>query len=198
MPPTIARSIYSFLSFVSRARLLSHGRPWCAGSRLFSWFPRTSWLPRVSATRRASVMWRLGAIALAGATCGCAPKPAGPETFPVSGIVTLDGTPVAGADLTFYPVSKDVATGGGHARTGDDGSYEASIYVDGGKSTKPGLPAGEYSVVISKLEQVAGPASLSKPPRNVLPAKYDAANSSGLKATVKSEDENPNDFRLVK
>ena len=143
-------------------------------------------------------MLRLGVIALAGTTCGCAPEPAGPETFPASGIVTLEGAPVADAELTFYPVSKDNGTGGGHARTGEDGAYEVSIYVDGGRATKPGLPAGKYSVVISKLETAAGPPSLYKPPRNVLPAKYGAANSSKLKATVESKDENRNDFRLVK
>jgi len=114
----------------------------------------------------------------------------------LTGTVTLDGTPVAGADVTFLPSSRDSAIVGGNAFTNDDGSYEATIFVDGGKTTKRGLPAGEYHVEVMKLEQATGNASLSKPPRNVLPSRYGSVQSSGLTVTVSYEGENQHDFHL--
>lgn len=151
------------------------------------------WFVRTQCTRR---LVCLNAVWLIGATCSCAPKVTGPETYPATGIVTLDGTPVEGADITFIPSSSKSVIGGGSAVTNDDGYYEATIFVDGGKSTKLGLPAGEYYVEVVKLEHVDGDASLSKPPRNVLPARYGSVKSSELKVTVKSAAENQNDFHL--
>ncbi len=142
--------------------------------------------------------WHLLALASLGATvvvCGCAPT-TGPKTFPVTGIVTLDGAPVAGADLTFYPSSGATGIGGGNAVTNDDGFYEAAIFVAGGKETKLGLPVGEYLVAVMKLEHVDSGASLGQPPRNILPGRYSAVKTSGLTATVSSKGTNQNDYHL--
>ncbi|MEO2046842.1 MAG: carboxypeptidase-like regulatory domain-containing protein [Pirellulales bacterium] len=152
-----------------------------------AWFVRfrlTGWLIRFN------ILWFIGSL------CGCAPEVSGPETFSTVGVVTLDGSPVGNADITFHPSSGESEIGGGYAITDEDGSYRATIFVDGGKSTKPGLPAGDYDVDVVKLEQVAGDASLSKPPRNILPARYGFTKSSELKVTVSAEGENQFDFHL--
>ena len=147
----------------------------------------------------ARYLWRavrLGTVCWLGAACGCGPNAGGPKTFPLAGIVTLDGTPVADADITFLSSSGESAIAGGNAFTHDDGSYVATIFVDGGKNTVQGLPAGEYNVELVKLEHASGNASLSKPPRNVLPARYGSIQSSGLTVTVNSEGKNQHDFHL--
>lgn len=65
----------------------------------------------------------------------------------VSGVVTLDGTPLAGADV------KLMATGGtGYAKTGTDGKYQLVR----------GVPAGKYKVVVSKFEGGPKPENLVK------------------------------------
>jgi hypothetical protein len=132
------------------------------------------------------------------ATCGCAPKPSGPETCPVTGVVTLDGQPVEDADITFHASSPDAKFAGGYAVTDAEGSYAAAIFVDGGRATQEGLPPGEYAVAIVKLESVPGDANLTAPPRNVLPAKYDSQKTSGLSIAVSAEGPNRHDFSLQK
>jgi hypothetical protein len=153
---------------------------------------------RLAATRHSWQLLALASLWSTVAACGCAPTTTGPDTFPTTGIVTLDGTPVAGADLSFYPSSGSSRIGGGYAVTNDDGSYEAAIFVEGGKSTKLGLPAGEYNVEVVKLEHVDGDASLSKPPHNILPVQYGSVKTSALKATVQPKSTNRNDYHLQK
>jgi hypothetical protein len=138
-------------------------------------------------------------LALALAGCG---KAKGPETFPVTGAVTMDGKPVAEAMIQFTPASASAEGGiaagmaGAQARTDAEGRYAMSIMLDQGKTTKPGLPAGDYIVSVQKLEFPGGAASATSPPHNVLPAKYATAQTSPLKATVKANGENHFDFPL--
>jgi hypothetical protein len=69
----------------------------------------------------------------------------GPER-PVSGIVTLDGAPVASAQVRFFPDSGTDPTSSGYAETGTDGKF---VLTGSGKDKK-GLLAGKYKVTVSK------------------------------------------------
>ncbi|QDU26480.1 hypothetical protein ETAA8_15580 [Anatilimnocola aggregata] len=79
---------------------------------------------------------------------GCAPT--GPAAIPVTGVVTLDGQPCASAVVNL--VAHGETTGnGGWGRTDEQGKFV--IHLNDGRSEQgpPGLPAGQYKVLISKL-----------------------------------------------
>jgi hypothetical protein len=120
----------------------------------------------------------------------------------VTGTVTLSGKPLAGALVEFTRTGGSTEGGmaagmaGAQAQTDAEGAYALSIMLDNGKTTKEGLPAGDYVVTIRKLEFPGGVASATQPPKNVLPAQYAAADSTPLKASVKEGADNRFDFPL--
>ena len=147
----------------------------------------------------------LWAIALAvasvsGAAGGCKPGANRPKTVPVSGSVTLQGVPVAGATVSFQ------ATDGSRSSVGITdaaGRYELTTFVRG-----DGAVPGDYKVAITKITQdvvesttadgkYEPPMGPIPPPKNELPAKYDSTEKSGLKATV-SSGPNTADFELAR
>jgi hypothetical protein len=144
--------------------------------------------------------WKLGLVLLTLAV-GCN-SDSGPTTYPVTGALTQGGKPLAGALVEFTPAGRTeqggIAEGmaGAQAQTDAEGRYMMSIMLDMGKTTKQGLPAGDYVVTVRKLEFPGGAASATQPPKNVLPAEYAATDSTPLKATVKADGDNRFDFPL--
>lgn len=138
------------------------------------------------------------------------------DTVPVSGRVTLDGTPVEGANVVFAPTS-----GSGTAASGvtdANGRYQLTT-----SAPNDGALAGGYAVMISKTVQVGGnPASEAVKPgmseeeatkaameahvasgeaqaefEDKLPAKYKDPSASGLKAEVSKEGKMEFNFDLT-
>jgi 5-hydroxyisourate hydrolase-like protein (transthyretin family) len=117
-------------------------------------------------------------------------KPA--VTHPLTGTVTFQGQPAAGATVRFYRTDADrpnrpriVADG----LTDEKGKYQLT-------TSKPfdGIPAGEYRVVVLQTGRyVAGQAKEG----NKLPAKYADPRMTPLRATVKAG-ENVIDLNLTK
>ncbi len=88
---------------------------------------------------------------------------------PVSGHVTLDGQPLAGALVTFLPVAAagtaDAAGPGAMAVTGPDGAFRLhTLGVD-----RPGAVPGAHRVRVSTRDADAGDGP-AKPER--VPARY--------------------------
>ena len=120
------------------------------------------------------------------AILGCGP--AGLRVEYVEGVVTLDGTPVAEATVTFLPTTEtppmEMATG----ITDTDGVYKLSSVT--GKATA-GAVAGEYRVAITKSTVNAQPEVEYGAPRlpatytHLLPAIYRDYQNSPLVVTVK-------------
>ena len=77
--------------------------------------------------------------------CGCTPGTNNPPTFPVSGVVTLKGTPLAGADVVFVP--EDQGGQAAFGKTDDSGTYKLTTFEQG-----DGAVAGKYKVKVSKLD----------------------------------------------
>lgn len=137
-----------------------------------------------------------------------------PTVFPVTGIVTYKGKPVAGALVTF---SSEKSPRPANATTNGDGKYWLTTF-----NLKDGAVPGEHQVTITKTVSAAAvsdpamatgqdlskglPANYSigdktgKPnlPRsgNELPAKYTDPKASGLKATVSATGKNEIPFDL--
>lgn len=140
-------------------------------------------------------------------TFGCGQKEDAnrPKRVDASGTVTLNGSPVEGANVVFVPES------GGHpasARTDANGSFELTTFDDG-----DGAVPGNYSVAISKMESTVAetgpdmrdpgynPLQMKKEkrpePKHLLPKKYSEAKTSELKATVSADGDNEFTFQLT-
>jgi hypothetical protein len=135
--------------------------------------------------RRTGHRLAAGLLVLSAGTLGCG----GIKTYPIEGRVTLDGKPVAAANVTLHPIG-DLPMG--RAATGSDGSFRIQ------STTGDGLPAGEYEVSIIKQEfhPPGGNTKAAESPldmamgwriTNLLPRRYGNSTTSGLKVTVPSE-----------
>ncbi|MEO9594235.1 carboxypeptidase regulatory-like domain-containing protein [Rhodopirellula bahusiensis] len=76
-------------------------------------------------------------VGLMAAVSGCGPS--GPETGEVTGVVSMDGDPVPGASITFYPVSGRQSFG----KSDQEGRYTLEYSKD-----MPGAVTGQHRVKI--------------------------------------------------
>jgi len=119
-------------------------------------------------------------LSLAG--CGGA---SGPDLGTVSGTVTMDGNPLANAEVIFNPVTESEVRGrGSSARTNANGYYSLEYTYD-----KKGAIPGEHQVTI--FSEQANNESGKDP---LLPNIYN--KNSELRATVK-KGSNTIDFKLT-
>jgi hypothetical protein len=135
------------------------------------------------------------------------------STVPAGGTVTLDGQPLADADVTFHPVGEGEGRRSASGKTDAQGKFKVGTYVDAGKLQDGAVP-GEYAVTVNKVAGSTasmGPEAMMKAmsnktgapkksedseltPDSAIPEKYTSPKSSGLKAVVKEGD--ANDFPL--
>jgi hypothetical protein len=124
----------------------------------------------------------------------------GGRTKPVRGVVTLDGTPVAGATVLFMPDGQD----GGRPASGftsSDGTFQLTTF----KPDDGALP-GKYRVLIQKTEAAKDPGtaqqsalqrarakiedrSLKKRRKPTLPRAYAKFDTTPLRCTVPVTDD---------
>ena len=103
-------------------------------------------------------MMRIGILSalLVGSTLvGCGGK-SYPPTSPVSGVVTLDGQPVEGANVSF--VSNDTKLQPASGKTDKDGKYTLTTFRSG-----DGAMPGDYKIAVSKYFSEAGQSPYDKP-----------------------------------
>jgi predicted small lipoprotein YifL len=139
-------------------------------------------------------------LVLAGIT-GCGSR--NPATVPVSGVVTYQGEPVVGAQVSFMAEGAARAAFG---ETDSQGRFQLSTY-----GTNDGAVVGSHTVTVSKApdESIGGAgmspddpdggyaaamaqASQQTTPKGALPEKYGNPNQSGLTAEVTQA--GPNEF----
>jgi len=120
---------------------------------------------------------------LTGSGCGSAGGNL-PKTVPASGVVTLDGKPVDGAQVILVPVGE--AKTGAFGVTDASGRFSLRAYEE-----KPGAIPGEYQAQVSKTVQVRldgpkGSVDGGDPVRYEygVPAKYTGAKTSGLTVSI--------------
>ncbi|QEG14278.1 carboxypeptidase regulatory-like domain-containing protein [Gimesia maris] len=115
--------------------------------------------------------------------CGGAPDDQ-PKLAPVSGTVTMDGAPLAGAFVRFYPTSGRASA----AKTNEEGKYELVFIRD-----EMGAVLGKHTVKISTLDEENDP--FGDQGSETVPEKYNKKTT--LEATV-TEGDNTIDFDLTK
>ncbi|NOZ39079.1 MAG: hypothetical protein GXP24_02485 [Planctomycetes bacterium] len=114
---------------------------------------------------------------------------ADPTTYPVTGLVTFEGSPVDGALVVLRPKANDGATTA-QATTDAEGIFDVHIFLEMGKRTKRGLMPADYQIEVTQLVKATGEASIFSPPKNMLPEKYASVQTSGLETTVSAESKN--------
>jgi len=87
-----------------------------------------------------SFVFRLSMLCLAVCLAGCS----GGSNVSVSGLVTMDGSPLADAEVEFFAIEREAGVGGGTTRTAADGKYTLA----GGPQLR--LRPGKFGVYISK------------------------------------------------
>jgi hypothetical protein len=114
---------------------------------------------------KASV-WPVAAIVLAIAGCGAVSK-----TPPVSGVITLDGQPLANAHVAFQPEAtggKTIVGIGSYGVTDASGAYMLRL----ADSDQPGAFVGNHRVEINLVVEADDRDPRLRPPAKVLPARY--------------------------
>jgi hypothetical protein len=99
---------------------------------------------------------------------------------PVSGKLTVNGKPAAGALVVLHPASGGLPTDvRPNAYAGKDGSFQLNTYAKG-----DGAPVGDYVVTVEwrQLEKKQGQEPQLGP--NLAPKEYAKFNTSKLKASV--------------
>lgn len=129
--------------------------------------------------------------AITGATIGLAGcgEEDGPTLVTAKGTVTLDGKPLADADITLVPTGETGGLGG-EGRSNANGEFTIAS-KRGGELISP----GEYRAVVSKRLMPDGspvPADDDTPPiespaRESLPARFSSEEASKLTANVAAD-----------
>jgi hypothetical protein len=120
---------------------------------------------------RSCAAWAVLALAAA----GCGGSGGGPPLGKVSGVVTLDGQPLADATVTFTPAVGRPSQG----VTGSDGRYTLAYTAD-----QQGAMVGEHVVRISTEGYVERTGGAVEQMKERVPLQYNA--QSTLTATVKA------------
>lgn len=101
---------------------------------------------------------------------GCGPKVA-PGMIPVTGQVTLAGTPLQEAAICFKS---------------DDNGFSNTGRISAG-TFRTTLKPGSYAVAVIAQEELFDERGISKGFRQLIPVRYFTTTSSGLTATVDSD-----------
>ena len=138
----------------------------------------------------------LSVAILCAAASGCGKGPGRPKLvdLPVKGVVTLDGKPLAGADVVFMGGEPPLVFAG---KTKDDGSYQLQTASRGEVQVQ-----GQCKVTISRLVKPDGsPLAENETPadagaREQLPGKYSRFDRTTLTAAL-TTGESTIDFPLT-
>jgi len=115
---------------------------------------------------------RLICLALGVGLMGCnAGGPAGPTLFPVTGVLTVGGQPVADVNVQLIPV--ELTENAVYSAGKTDASGKFSVVAGNGN---PGAAKGKYKVVLSKVAAAA-------PGDNLSPEQVKKATEEYKKAT---------------
>jgi hypothetical protein len=115
----------------------------------------------------------------------------GVRAVPVSGRVTLDNKPLAGAVLQFVPVSGSEKAPGAIGTTTEDGRY--SLVLNNGSDTRGAAP-GKYKVTILLGAGGGGDDAGKSERRKQLPERYN--RKTKLECDVPPEGREDADFDL--
>ena len=109
----------------------------------------------------------------------------GHGTVTVTGTVLYKDKPVEGATISFVPKGDGATAKPARGKTDGSGRFTVTTYFGPGDEPAGALP-GEYTVMVSKIDEPVGAFDPHKdpPPKHHLPLKYEDAKSP-LSASIK-------------
>jgi len=132
----------------------------------------------------------LGAVLMLLTVAGCGQTGDTPDVVPVTGTITLDGSPLEGAQVEFQPQSTgeaDKPAVPSYGTTDETGKYTLKL----GPGRVAGAMPGTHEVRIMKYPQQSDDGTSGQ---QILPAKYNSA--SELTVEVSSDKQGGYDFDL--
>jgi len=131
-------------------------------------------------------------LALVGAALfpsGCSRNTRKP-VYPARGHILINGKPVAGATVFFYPVESDPEAIAPYGVTDADGRFTLTTYL-----TFDGAPAGEYIVTV----RAPGPPQRGEDDQGPdrLKGRYNDLKTSKLRATIEKKTNDLEPFQLT-
>lgn len=162
------------------------------------------------AVRICSALSLLVALGLAGCGSGAEGEKDRVPVYPVSGKITIQGSPVTDAAVMFSP--KEEGQPFARGRTDSEGNYTLMTYDE-----DDGAAAGDYVVLVTKTAGAGGgsddapqpgDADYGQPPshsaeeesddsgKSLVPERYTTRDTSNLTATVKTDGKNEFNFDL--
>lgn len=110
---------------------------------------------------------------------GCS-NDTGPKCYPVSGIVLLDGKPLAEAEVVFHPPADlERKFPKPTAQSDVEGRFRLTT-----QQPFDGAPAGEYMLTVELREPRLAGEEMVRDGANLLPPRYASPTESGLRFTV--------------
>ena len=138
--------------------------------------------------RVSGLVW-FGAVVMTLAGAGCGQQSDGFAYQPVSGVVTVNGAPVAGLTVSFAPQGASLDSGRPSVATTDaEGRYEAKT-IDG----VAGAAVGDHLVSITS--ETLDPETQQVVTPETIPPKYNRQTT--LKLTVPAEGTDAANFELT-
>ncbi|MEW4528881.1 carboxypeptidase-like regulatory domain-containing protein [Maioricimonas sp. JC845] len=144
---------------------------------------------------------RWSCVALAIVAAGCSSSPDGPELVPYTGVIQLDGQPLADAVVTFHP--NENGLNGATGQTNADGEF---TLVTGKRS---GIVPGSYKVTVSRFVKKDGSAVSAEEGMDIeqlrmtgdanesVPPQYSELDKTTLTADVSEAPDSPPKFELT-
>ena len=121
----------------------------------------------------------VGAVLLLAALAGgCSRQAPTLEVHPVTGQVTYNGKPAAGAHVTFHPKVREVAHPIPSAKVDPQGNFSLTTY-----RSEDGAPFGEYSVTVELRPVITKDGEIELGP-NILPPQYSSPKTTKVVARV--------------
>lgn len=133
-----------------------------------------------------------------------------PDVEYVEGTVQYEGSPLAGAIVSFTPVKRDAGLPA-YGKTGPDGTFRltAALTTARGGRSGGGTASGEYVVTVTKMGQSGSPETLNedpdaprrptrRPPEPVylVPRVFSEVSTSPLRVTIEPGKTNSFEFTL--
>lgn len=131
------------------------------------------------------------ALVLALLVAGCSRQPSLVAVHPVSGQVTFNGRPAAGAEVAFHPKDKSIAFPSPSAKVDGQGNFTLTTY-----RAQDGAPKGDYLITIELRRVITKDADLELGP-NVLPTPYASPKTTKAEAHV-AEGSNSVPIKIVR
>ena len=124
---------------------------------------------------------------------GCAKSDRDAGTAQVTGKVTHNGQPLAGAVVTLI---SDAGATPGAATSGDDGAYSLRVKPGNYTATVSKTTAPPPSKDLSMEEAMANTNAPAEEPKETLPAQYQDPAQSPFKVEVKASGPNVHDLNI--